>query len=75
MATARAAFLRFSLRSTLSSFSGKTKAKALPVNVLRIAATSPFKTVLKAQCYLGHGQLFWDQYAKLLIICAEQEVS
>lgn len=41
-----------------------------------LEATSPFKTVLKAQCYLGHEQIFWDQYAKLPITrCAEQEVN
>lgn len=74
MATARAAFLRFSLRSTLSSFSGK-QTKDLPVKVLHVAATPPFKTLLEAQSYLGHRQKFWERYAKLPVIgCAEWEV-
>ena len=47
MATARAAFLRFSLRSTLSSFSGK-QTKALPVNVLLSWSYISFQNCLKS---------------------------
>lgn len=44
--------------------------------VLHVAATPPFKTLLEAQSYLGHGQKFWEQYAKLPIIgCTEWEVT
>lgn len=74
MATARAAFLQFSLRSPLSSFSGK-QTKDLPVKVLHGAAALPFKTLLEAQSYLGHRQKFWEQYAKLPTGCAEWEVT
>lgn len=50
--------------------------KDLPVKVLHVAATSPFKTLLEAQSYLGHRQKFWERYAKLPIIgCAEWEVT
>lgn len=74
MATARAAFLRFSLRSTLSSFSGK-QTEDLAVKVLHVAPTPSFKTFLEEQSYLGHMQIFWEQYAMLPVRgCAEWEV-
>lgn len=67
MATARAAFLRFSLRSTLSSFSErKSKTKPLPVNaVLCFAAVSPLKIVLRAQCYRSQGTALGSANYKL----------
>lgn len=61
MATARAAFLRFSFRSTLSSFSGK-QTKALPVNVLCCSYIS-FQNSLKSTV------LPWPRATPLRSVC------